>query len=208
MIRPVLCPVIRATPGQRQGLPAELRIKNQRIAAREACLASARRLGLTLSELPQAENGAPLPVDGWHWSTSHSRGFSCGVVFPAPVGIDVEKVQQRRQDTVQAATNRTELEIVGGFRWQNFTRIWTAKEAVLKKAGCGLTELSKCRVVAAPSQRALVLHHRDLNHYVFQRYHRGHWVSISADAASEAEIRWDWSDEEPVDELQVGGTLL
>jgi 4'-phosphopantetheinyl transferase len=205
VIRPILCPVVRATPGQAQGLPAELRVQNQRLAAREACLESAKRLGLTLAELPQEPGGRPLPVDGWHWSVSHSRGFSCGIVFPAPIGIDVEPVKQRRQDTVRAATNRSELELVGGFRWQNFTRIWSAKEAVLKKAGCGLTELSRCRVVAAPSSRALVLHHRDTHHFVFQRFRRGHWVSVSADGAGEAEIRWAWSEEAPADEVHVGG---
>lgn len=206
-MRPVLCPVLRATPGQDPSLPTALRVRSQRISAREACLTSARRLGLTLESLPQAEDGRPLPVDGWHWSVSHTRGFVCGVVFPAPVGVDVERVQQRRQDTVQEATSRTELELVGGFRWESFTRLWSAKEAVLKMAGCGLTELSQCRVVAAPSPRALVLHHRGTHHYVYQRLHRAHWASICAEGADEAEIRWEWSGDEPVAELQVEGGL-
>ncbi|MEO2093910.1 MAG: 4'-phosphopantetheinyl transferase superfamily protein [bacterium] len=207
-MRPLLCPVVRPTPGQDRSLPIKLRIENQRLAAREACLASAKRLGLALAELPQAKSGAPLPIDGWHWSISHTTGFSCGVVYPGPVGIDVEPVKQRRQDTIQTACDRAEFDLVGGFSWSNFTRIWTAKEAVLKQAGCGLSELSGCRIVAAPTQRAMIVHHREAHLFVFQRYKFGHWASISASSTGAAEVRWDWSEQEPSAEARVGGFSL
>ena len=192
MIHPFLCPVMRTTPGQASHLPSAVRVSNQRRAARAACRDSAQRLGLRLGELRQDESGAPVPVDGWYWSLSHTKGLVGGIVYPAPVGIDVECVKPRRQEVVNLTATRAEFDVLGGFRWRNFTRIWSAKEAVLKKAGCGLAELSKCVVVAAPSTRALVLHHRDALHYVYQCFQRGHFVSIAADVADEAEIRWDW----------------
>ena len=201
MIRPSLCPVLRPTPGQGEHLPAPVRVLNQRRAARNACRESAHRLGISLCDLPQDVKGAPRPVDGWHWSISHTRGFVGGVVYPARIGIDVERVQKRRQEIVHAAASRAEFEIVGGFRWRNFTRIWSAKEAVLKKAGCGLTELSKCLVVAAPSVRGLVIFHRRDLHFVHQCFCRGHYVSISADGSDTAEIRWDWGESDPILDL-------
>lgn len=192
MIHPFLCPVMRTTPGQASHLPSAVRVSNQRRAARAACRDSAQRLGLRLGALRQDDSGAPVPVDGWHWSLSHTKGLVSGIVYPAPVGIDVERVQVRRQEVVNLTATRAEFDVLGGFRWRNFTRIWSAKEAVLKKAGCGLAELSRCVVVMAPSPRALVLHHRDALHYVYQSFRRGHFVSITADVADEAEIRWDW----------------
>ena len=192
MIHPHLCPVLRQTPGQDDHLPAAVRVANQRIAARRVCLKSARRLGLSLHDLPQDEKGVPQPVDGWYWSISHTRGVVGGIVYPSPVGIDVEKVQRRRKGVVQAAMSPAELDLLGGMRWSNFTRIWSAKEAVLKKAGCGLAELSKCLLVAVPSPRSLVLSHRDRFHYVFQCFEKGHYVSVCADGADRAEISWDW----------------
>ncbi len=206
MMRPSLCPVMRQTPGQDAHLPAPIRVTNQRKAARAACRGSARRLGLRINKFEQDENGAPQPVDGWYWSVSHTRGVVCGVVYPAPIGIDVERVQKRRQEIVRATATRAEYDLTGGFRWHNFTRIWSAKEAVLKKAGCGLQELYRCRLVAAPNPRSLVLFHRDRHHFVHQNFHHGHYVSISADVADDAEIRWDWweKDTPSFDDLDWG----
>jgi len=205
VIHPHLCPVLRSTPGQEDHLPSAVRVQNQRSAARQACYSSARRLGLALRELPQNEEGVPQPIHGWYWSISHTRGFVGGIVYPAPIGIDVERVQRRRQSLVRAAMSQAELELVGGSRWSSFTRVWSAKEAVLKMAGCGLAELSRCTLVAAPTPRSLVLHHRDRMHHVFQCFRRGHYVSVCADGADAAEIAWDWKEDAPSAESWTGG---
>lgn len=183
---------MRKAPGQDEGLPAPVRVENQKLAARDACRGSAHRLGLELSEFKRDEHGMPLPVDGWYWSASHTGGVVCGVVYPAPIGIDVARVQEHDQATARAAATREEYEILGGFSWHNYTRIWSAKESVLKKAGCGLEELAACQLVAAPTDRAIILHHRDRHHFVHQSFHHGHCVSMSADVADDAEIRWQW----------------
>lgn len=192
MIQAALVPVMRMTPGQGRDLPPAQRVRNQRRAAREACVGSARRLGLELAELAQDEAGVPLPVDGWHWSVSHTRAVVCGVVHAAPVGIDVERIQPRSQAVVRASAGREEYDVTGGFSWRSFTRVWSAKEAVLKKAGCGLTELSRCTIVSSPSPVAMVVHHRDRLHHVHQSLQHGHVVSITADGSDDAEIHWDW----------------
>lgn len=196
MIQAHLVPVMRMTPGQGKHLPSAERVSNQRRAAREACHGSAKRLGLNLGRLAQSETGVPEPVNGWFWSVSHTRGVVCGIVYPAPVGIDVERIQPRRQEIVRATAKREEYDVTGGFRWRNFTRVWSAKEAVLKKAGCGLVELSKCTVVAAPSPTSVILHHRERLHFVHQSLQYGHCVSICADVSDDAEITWDWWDEQ------------
>lgn len=197
MIQPYLCPVMRKAPGQDGALPALVRVKNQQRAARDACRGSARHLGLQLGEFERDDRGFPLPVDGWYWSVSHTRGVVCGVVYPAPIGIDVECVKKRRQEIVRAVASRTEYEVLEGFSWHNFARLLSAKQAVLKKAGCGLKELSYCLLVASPNARSIILHHRDRHHFVHQSFHHGHYVSISADVADDAEISWQWWKSEP-----------
>ncbi len=188
---------MRQAPGQDADLPAPLRVKNQRQAAREACRGSARRLGLQLTEFRQDERGTPVPVDGWYWSMSHTRGVVCGVVYPAPIGIEVERVRKRRQEVVRLAATREEYDLLGGFSWHNFTRVWSAKESVLKKAGYGLQDLADCRLVAAPNSRSIILHHRDRQHFVHQSFHHDHFVSMSADVADDAEISWQWWKNDP-----------
>lgn len=203
MTRAVLHAVLRATPGQEPERPGAARVASQRAAARAACLASARANGLALDALPQDDEGVPQAADGWRWSISHARGFVAGVVHRGAVGIDVEGVKQRRSELVAAAVGRDELELLGGFRWRTFTRLWSAKEAVLKKTLVGLAGLSRCRLVAAPSERALVLGFQGRAHLVHQRYRLGHWASLCADPApgahEDAEVAWDWREVAPVE---------
>jgi phosphopantetheinyl transferase len=207
VIHPHLCPVVRTTPGQDKNIPSDVRVANQRQAARRVCLQSARRLGLSFSELPQDEEGVPQPVDGWHWSISHTRGLVGGIVYPSPVGIDVERVQRRRKELVRAAMSPAELDLLGGLRWSHFTRIWSAKEAVLKKAGCGIAELSRCLLVAVPTPTAMVLSHRDRMHYVFQCFEKEHFVSVCADGADDAEMHWDRGEGTVGSETGSGGFI-
>lgn len=190
-----LRPIIRSTPGQGRHLPPAVRVSYQQRAARDACRECARSFRIEIDELPRDADGAPLPVDGWYWSISHTSQWVAAILYPYPVGIDVERVHHRRQELVRAATSHDELELLGGFRWQNFARIWSAKEAVLKKALCGLSELSQCRLMAVPGPLGLVLHHRGRPHFVHQIYRRGHYASLCAEEADCAEIRWDWQDE-------------
>lgn len=194
MKRHVLHPVLRRTPGQDASLPAPVRVENQRRAARSACRECARLFSLRVRALPQDDDGAPLPIKGWHWSLSHTSAWVGGVVFPFPVGLDLERVQNRRQELVRATASHEEFELLGGFRWEHFTRLWSAKEAVLKKARVGLSELSQCRLVAVPGPRALVIFHRDRNHHVHQSFANGHFVSICAENSDCAQIEWDWEE--------------
>lgn len=192
VLRAVLLPV---PPGLALLRGAE-RVAAQSRHARQALALSAERSGAVLGDLRKGEHDAPLPSLGWHWSISHARACSAGVVARSLVGIDVEAIAPRKQDVVPRVASRAELELLGGFRWETFFRIWTAKEAVLKKAGCGILELSRCAVIAAPSADHLVLSHRDREHAVRLLARHGHVAAIACDG--------DWSVEwsfEPAREL-------
>ena len=82
---------------------------------------------------------------GRHWSVSHDAWWSAAVVGRARVGIDVERLQSRREEMVDALISDAEREhLAAGLDATVFARIWTAKEAVLKSVGVGLGELSRC----------------------------------------------------------------
>ena len=192
-----LRPVIRPTPHRDEEQRSFQRVMNQKIGARLALYDSAARTGAPLGRLEQDHLDAPLPSNGWFWSISHARDLVSGVVFKRRVGIDVEKVVPRKPHLVPPVASRTELELFGGFSWRAFARVWTAKESVLKKAGVGLGELSRCEVVAVPGDDLLVVRHRDTNHRVHQLYVEGHVVSLSVDASSDFELEWTFDPEPP-----------
>ncbi len=184
VLRPVLMPAAPETAHLRG---AE-RVAEQSRHARLALARSAQRSDAQLGPLEKDEHDAPLPSLGWHWSISHARGFSAGVVARAPVGIDIEAITQRKPEIVPKVASREELELLGGFRWETFFQVWTAKEAVLKKAGCGILELSRCTLVAATGPELLIVAHRGREHVVRSILRHRHVAAISCDA--DFEVDW------------------
>lgn len=186
-----LRPVLLAASADVADLRGAERVAERSRHARRALACSAERSGAALGPLAKDEHDAPLPSDGWRWSISHARGFSAGVVARTPVGIDVEAVVPRKQELVPRVATRDEFDLLGGFRWETFFRLWTAKEAVLKKAGCGIVELGRCRLVAAPSLDALVLAHRGREHVVHLLRRHGHVAAITSDGGEAVEWHLD-----------------
>lgn len=158
-----------------------------------ALLRSAALSQAQLGRLEVDREGAPLPSGGWHWSISHSSQMACAAVARGPIGIDVEPIRERREELVEPVLGTRELERLGGFSWEVFTRAWTAKEAVLKRAGCGLAELSGCELVALTDQSSCVVRHRGREHEVAQHRHEGHVFALSFETRVGTVPACDWS---------------
>ncbi len=189
--RTKLCPVILANEKSRDVKGLE-RVARQRRRAIEALHCSERESGAELAVLEKDADDAPLASNGWHWSISHTSDFSAGIVSRARVGIDIESVSRRRLELVTAVASPTERELFPEFGAREFVRVWTAKEAVLKKAGIGLAELSAARVLSVPNDQCLIVAHRGRRHLAHQWEHDGHVAAISTDDAGDLEVHWTW----------------
>ncbi len=84
------------------------------------------------------EHQKPAVIGGGpHFSLSHSGGaFALIVSADTEVGIDVEPVRAFTDDLAEGALNATERPLVRSD--EDFFRVWTAKEAYMKRAGEGL----------------------------------------------------------------------
>lgn len=184
----ILRPVLMAAAPETAHLRGAERVAEQSRHARLALAHSAQRSDAHIGVLEKDEHDAPLPSQGWHWSISHARGFSAGVVARAPVGIDIEAITPRKPEIVPKVASREELELLGGFRWETFFQVWTAKEAVLKKAGCGILELSRCTLVAGIGPELLIVAHRGREHVVRSILRQRHVAAISCDV--DFEVDW------------------
>jgi 4'-phosphopantetheinyl transferase len=183
--------LLTRTPAEAE-LRGRDRLAAQSALARRALDLSAAASGAVLGALEKDAEDAPIPSNGWHWSLSHTHGFAAGAVCRAPIGIDVEEIRPRRPDVIGRVTSRAELELLGGFSWHAFVRVWTAKEAVLKKAGIGILELAQCHIVAVPDEGRMIVHHRGRDHVVRQSTHAEHVAAVTHDG-DEMALTWSWS---------------
>ena len=157
--------------------PADLPRSRHVAAAREASLralaASARLAGVEPRAPDTDEAGAPLPWGAWHWSLAHTRGLALALVAPGPAGVDVERLDRARvADLTDRIVSPAERALLDDLLPATLLRVWTAKEAVLKRAGVGLAELDDCRL-AGPlgvlsGEGEAVVRHRGAVHRVLQ----------------------------------------
>ncbi|MEK6677395.1 MAG: 4'-phosphopantetheinyl transferase superfamily protein [Planctomycetota bacterium] len=133
------------------------RVNQQHAAARWALQQSAWRSGAPQSGWLQRDDGAPLPLETWHWSISHTQTLAAAVVADRPVGIDVERIRPRREELFDAIGHPAEWEILQNRTWRSFFQLWTAKEAVLKCHQLGIAYLKDARLVKRAGPRRLAI---------------------------------------------------
>jgi len=117
-------------------------------------------------DLPKDEKGAPLPVKGIYWSVTHKPEYVGAVVSLHPAGMDIEKISLRSDRLWEKIADKTERSLIDSGQTESFFRYWTAKEAVLKAAGTGLTELSQCRIAQVLDENHLLLCYRNRDWHV------------------------------------------
>ena len=148
--------------------------------ARSALEKSAEKSGLRLGKLVKDDNGAPLPVDGVYWSITHKTDFVGGVVAPAVIGIDIEKIRSCSQGVYLKTAAEQEYSMARAQEdyLTTFFRFWTAKEAVVKACGTGIKDLRKCRVRKVPDDDHLEISYQEKKWVIEHFFFDGHIASI------------------------------
>jgi 3-oxoacyl-(acyl-carrier-protein) synthase/phosphopantetheinyl transferase len=94
------------------------------------------------------ENGKPLVhaqgrfedrMKGLHVSLSHKDSDAVAIVSERPVGIDLEKIEEKPDSFLDAAFTKEERDLLQSLKQPEWAiRFWVAKEACAKKRGTGL----------------------------------------------------------------------
>ena len=92
----------------------------------------------------KTEHGKPY-LEGHrdiHFNISHSGEYVVCAVSDRPVGIDIEKTGAYRQRVAKRICSREELDMLEKSEKpdDDFSCLWTQKEAVLKRKGTGLSD--------------------------------------------------------------------
>ncbi len=184
--RPVA--VILPVPACAQALAPRERVIFLSRHARRALQISAYESDLKLDSAVKDDAGRPLPVNGVYWSLTHKRAYVGAIAARCRIGIDIENIVQRKTEALfDKVADPDEWDLLGARSWEGFHRYWTAKEAVLKVDGSGLTGLSHCRVVAVLDESRLIVQFKRRKMTVDHFYFDGH---IAAVARAAGIIRW------------------
>ncbi|MFT4709398.1 MAG: 4'-phosphopantetheinyl transferase [Planctomycetota bacterium] len=193
----VLHAVIRPTPGQDPANSSRDRVRHQKSSAREALGEAATRQGITFKSLDRDEHGAPLPTDGQYWSITHTAEYVAGVAAAWPLGIDIERMRTPSAEVIAEAASEGEIAMVRQrfaiCEVEAFTRIWSAKEALLKLTGEGLCGLSKCTIGSTSmtdSRPGLWVRYERQEHFVHQMQRDEHIASVTCPQVQQ--VQWDW----------------
>lgn len=106
--------------------------------------------GIIEYEIVKNENGKPFLKDNsLFFSISHTDGFCAVCINDTPVGIDCEKIDKNFAPKVEKLSRRyfckNEIALLekNNFDVLSFFKIWTAKEAIIKKFGYNASYLEK-----------------------------------------------------------------
>ena len=171
-----LHPVILPVPEKVQAFKPRDRVLFLSRYARCALTRSADKSGIPAGEWHKNADGIPLPFEGTFWSISHKNQFVAGVVAPAPIGIDIERIRDLSQGLFRKTALDCEwaLAETGERSLMTFYRFWTSKEAVLKATGIGIKDLLKCQVRRLIDDRHLSIHYEGkdwlIEHFFFDRH--------------------------------------
>jgi len=179
---PVVMPVIET--GHR--LSGEEKVAHLSQIAREALKLSAEKSGVRLGELLKDENGVPCPVADNYWSLSHKSKYVAAVVSKDKVGIDIEEMKPRTESLFAHVASDEEWKLKEK-SWDTFFRYWTAKEAILKAIGIGISGLKTCRIISVPDENHITLDYKGQFFLVEQLRHNNHIVSVLKD---DNQIEW------------------
>ena len=182
-----LFPVIMRVPEDVSHISGTEKVALLSRIARQALKLSADRSGVVLGELCQAENGIPLPFGNHYWSLSHKPEYVAAVISDHRIGIDIEEIKPRTESLFSYVASAEEWQLGQNRSWETFFRYWTAKEAVLKAGGIGVSGLKACQVVSIPDRNNIVLKYQEHSFQVEQLHYDSHIVSVVKD---DTNVEW------------------
>ena len=187
---PTIYPVILAVPVEVGDFKPRDRVKFLSRHARLALNLSAQKSNLPLGDLKQDENGAPLPSNDIYWSITHKTQYVGGVVAPAPIGIDIERIRECAPGLFAKTAGDQEWALAEPEKdsFRTFFRYWTSKEALVKTSGSGLKDLLKCQVTRIIDDRHLQIRYADRQWRIEHFYFDQHIASITQNTSK---IEWE-----------------
>jgi len=129
--------------------------------------------------------GKPIFWD-FYWSVSHKKDLVMVWVDQRPLWVDIEICKSRWEELFSYHPD-AQYEELGWQTWENFYRLWTLKEAVIKLNLSQMDNLNKVKIIS--SEKILI----DTEGIMFDRYIRGTFENLPFEGFSGMEWEWVYS---------------
>ena len=115
------------------------------------------------------KSGKPISSkEDVHLSISHTEGIAVCVVSDNPIGVDVERYDRLAPKHIIARLSLREQELASRSN-EDFIKIWTAKEALAKCEGIGITVALSIDLVndkGVITRQGFSINHKTINDYI------------------------------------------
>ena len=153
--------VLLALPDSSCDLVGAERLRALRGIAHSALEHSAHLGGYAFCRPEKDSYGVPQSSRGSYWSISYAHDMVAAVVAPEPVGIDLERIEAVSELLKNRIASKKEWALISNVSSKWFYTFWTAKEAVLKATGKGLSGLDHCRIDKIVDRDNIQVHFND-----------------------------------------------
>ena len=138
-----------------EGMTTGEEAEKQHTLGRELLAFALHQEGLAVSgslenQLAYGPSGKPClrGLPDVHFNISHTKGLVACAMSQKPVGIDVERIKPYPKSVLRKMTERERFYIQHAVNPDEaFMRVWTIKEAVIKRTGEGLAAFFKTEYV-------------------------------------------------------------
>ncbi|MCP4524124.1 MAG: hypothetical protein GY828_07950 [Candidatus Gracilibacteria bacterium] len=97
--------------------------------------------------LPEVnESGRPIFSDTIYWSISHKEKKVCVGISDKPIGVDLENYKIRDISLLEKFGDDT-YKLFGSKTWENFYKIWTGLESVIKTERTSIDKIGEYKIV-------------------------------------------------------------
>ncbi len=121
--------------------------------------------------------GIPVFAEELYWSIAYADNKAFVATDSSPVGVDIERVIIRNP-LLFSAFSEKEWQAVGKMDWNHFYKMWTAKQALLKKMHSETLDASSMTVVGGRGSLVWIASENNL-HSVTVRKRKGHILAVA-----------------------------